>query len=298
MVFNSGSLLVPKEGGGYDLKIKGIANFLGAIKMNNLLSEIPKSADVNIDFSQARLVDFSTLEKVYEFQKLHSENGGKVNIKGLDNHISSTNHKMGLKLLTTSTHRMTKREKSIKEIAEQLNWDYETEPIGQTDDYLRFYFFKSREIEFKRNCIWNEQGEIWLEITDITFEEGAYMAYKEYTSTLGLIKLPFKIPKFTIERKEFLDKYLDFSSHKDIDYISYSELSEDFTVKVEDVASANEFFTLEFIEFLHKSDISHIESSGEAVLILPTSFRPAHIHEYANIIHLMKEMKAIIKKSN
>ena len=298
MVFNSGSLLVPKEGGGYDLKIKGIANFLGAIKMNNLLSEIPKSADVNIDFSQARLVDFSTLEKVYEFQKLHSENGGKVNIKGLDNHISSTNHKMGLKLLTTSTHRMTKREKSIKEIAEQLNWDYETEPIGQTDDYLRFYFFKSREIEFKRNCIWNEQGEIWLEITDITFEEGAYMAYKEYTSTLGLIKLPFKIPKFTIERKEFLDKYLDFSSHKDIDYISYSELSEDFTVKVEDLASANEFFTLEFIEFLHKSDISHIESSGEAVLILPTSFRPAHIHEYANIIHLMKEMKAIIKKSN
>ena len=298
MVFNSGSLLVPKEGGGYDLKIKGIANFLGAIKMNNLLGEIPKSAKVNIDFSEARLVDFSTLEKVYEFQKLHVENGGIVNIKGLDNHISSTNHKMGLKLLTTSTHRMTKREKSIKEIAEQLNWNYETEPIGQTEDYLPFYFFKSRAIEFKRNCLWNDQGEISLEITDLTFEEGAYMAYREYISTLGLIKLPYKIPKFTIERKEFLDKYLDFAAHKDIDYISYSGFSEAFTVRVEDAKAADEFFTTEFIEFLHKSDITHIESSGEAVLIFPTNFRPAHIHEYANIIHLMKEMEAIIKKSS
>ncbi len=298
MVFNSGSLLVPKDGGGYELKIKGIANFLGAIKMNNLLSTIPKSADITIDFSEARLVDLSTLEKVYEFQKLHSENGGKVDIQGLENHISSTNHKMGLKLLTTSTHRMTKREKNIKEIAEQLNWNYETEPIGQTEDYLPFYFFKSRAIEFKRNCIRNEQGGIWLEIADLTFEEGAYMAYREYTSTLGLIKLPFKIPKFTIERKEFLDKYLDFSAHKDIDYISYYGFSEDFTVKVEDKKDADEFFTPVFLEFLHKSNISHIESSGEAVVIFPTNFRPAHIHEYANIIHLMKEMEAIIKKSS
>lgn len=298
MVFNSGSLLVPKDDGGYELKIKGIANFLGAIKMNNLLSTIPKSADITIDFSEARLIDLSTLEKVYEFQKLHSEKGGKVNIQGLENHISSTNHKMGLKLLTTSTHRMTKREKSIKEIAEQLNWNYETEPIGQTKDYLPFYFFKSRAIEFKRNCIRNEQGEVSLEITDLTFEEGAYMAYREYTSTLGLIKLPFKIPKFTIERKEFLDKYLDFSAHKDIDYISYSGFSEEFTVRVEDLEAANDFFTSNFIEFLHQSDITHIESSGEAVLIFPTNFRPAHIHEYANIIHLMKEMEFIIKKSS
>ena len=42
--------------GTYDLKIRGIANFLGVLKVDKLLTQIPSGADVNIDLSETRLV--------------------------------------------------------------------------------------------------------------------------------------------------------------------------------------------------------------------------------------------------
>ena len=43
-----------------------------------------------------------------------------------------------------------------------------------------------------------------LELIDVTFEEGAFMIPDEYETTVGLLKLPFSIPRFTIEKKDFL----------------------------------------------------------------------------------------------
>ena len=72
MIFNSGSNLHFRENIGYEMKVKGIANFLGAIKMNSLLDKVPAGSNVNIDLSGARLVDFSIMEKLYDFQKNHA----------------------------------------------------------------------------------------------------------------------------------------------------------------------------------------------------------------------------------
>ena len=296
MVFYSGSNLFIRKDGGYDLKIKGIANFLGAIQMNTLLDQVPAGAKVDIDLSAARLVDFSILEKLYDFKRTHANTGGEIKIGGLEKHISSTQNKVGLKFLTTSAHRMTKREQGIKEVAEEYGWEYLAEPVEHVDYYEPFYFFQSRPIECKTNCIWSKGENMKWEITDVTFEEGAFMAYEEYKSTLGLIRLPFKIPEFTIERKEFLDKYIDISAHKDIDHDIYDEFSDNFTVKVEDKKAMDAFMTDELKSFIENSNIPHLESSGDAILIFPSSFRLAQIHEYSQIIKFMEELKGLIKE--
>ena len=69
MIFSPGSNLVLKPDGSYDLKIRGIANFLGILKINKLLGQIPAGTNATIDLSETRLVGFTILEQLYDFQK-------------------------------------------------------------------------------------------------------------------------------------------------------------------------------------------------------------------------------------
>ena len=62
MIYKSGSDLVENSDGSYDLKIKGIANFLGILKIDKLVSKIPSGADVNIDLSETRLVGMTYMD--------------------------------------------------------------------------------------------------------------------------------------------------------------------------------------------------------------------------------------------
>ena len=87
MIFNSGSNLFERNNGIFDLKIKGIANFLGAIKIDNLLNQIPSGSNVHIDLSEARLVDYSIMEKFYDFQRAQHIADGKYVISVIWNYI-------------------------------------------------------------------------------------------------------------------------------------------------------------------------------------------------------------------
>ncbi len=294
MIFNSGSNVLISEGGSYDLKIKGIANFLGAIKMNNLLNQIPLGSNVHIDLSEARLVDYSILEKFDDFQDAQNNANGSVQIFGLENHTSSTQHKLALKILTSAPHQLTSREKGIKETGIAYGYSYVGESEEWVDYFQDFYFFKSRPIEYKRNCIWTRNEDYKWEIADLFFEEGAYMAYEEYKATMALIRLPYKIPKFTIEKKSFFGKIIHLSPQTDIDFTSYPHFSDNFIVKVDDPAGMDKFLSDDLKRFLENSNIDHIESSGEAILIFPDQFRVAPIHEYAKIIKMLDKMRNLL----
>ena len=98
MIYKSGSNLVEHPDGSYDLKIKGIANFLGILKIDKLVSKIPSGADVNIDLSETRLVGMTYMDYLVDFLKMQQDTGGKVIIQGLDSHVSSCNYNRALKI--------------------------------------------------------------------------------------------------------------------------------------------------------------------------------------------------------
>ena len=82
-----------------------------------------------------------------------------------------------------------------------------------------------------------------MELIDVTFGEGAYLIPDAYHTTVGLLKLPFAIPKFTIEKKDFLERFLHLSEHKDIDYQIYSDFPKDYIVKGRDISEMDDFLT-------------------------------------------------------
>jgi len=97
LTFNSKSELIRNSDGSYLLKIRGIANFLGVLKINKLLSQIPKGENVTIDLSETRFVGITAMDLFYDYQILYQSSGGQLEIIGLENHTSSTDNILSAK---------------------------------------------------------------------------------------------------------------------------------------------------------------------------------------------------------
>ena len=296
MIFDSGSNLVMKPDGSYDLKIRGIANFLCILKINNLVAQIPSGATVTIDLSETRLVGTTVLEDLYDFQKTYQNIGGDIEVRGLDKHISSTNHKLATKIKIDAVEPLNRRQNMLKEMAESYDWDFQVEPVEDLDYFQSFYFFKTRLIEAESNCISDHDKDIHMELIDVTFEEGADIFPDEYKTTIGLLKLPFSIPKFTIEKKDFLDRVLHISEHKDIDYILYNNSPKDYLVKVENTEAMDTFLTDKLKMLIEISGLHHLESNGEAILIFSNNFALAQVKDYIKMIQFAENFKSMIKE--
>jgi len=293
MIFDSGSNLVMKKNGTYELRIRGIANFLGILKINKLVAQIPSGANATIDLSETRLVGKTVLEDLYDFQKIHQQSGGKIEIRGLDDHISSTSHKLATKIKVDGLGPMSRRQRLLKEMAENYGWNFQVQPVENLDYFQSFYFLKTRPIELESNCIFNYDKEIQVEFTDITFEDGMELFPDEYKTTIGLIKLPFKIPKFTIEKKDFFDRVLPISERSDIDYLLYTNSPKDYIIKVKDIEQMDAFLTDELKSLIIKCNLHHLESNGEAIVIFTNNFALAQVKDYIRMFQFVEEFKEL-----
>lgn len=298
MIFYPGSNLVMKPDGSYDLKIRGVANFLGILKLNKLIAQIPTGAKATIDLSETRLVGTTVLENIYDFQTIHQNSGGAISIIGLDDHVSSTNDKLATKIKKDFIQPLNRRQKILKEMAESYAWNFEEEPVEDLEYYKSFYFFKSRPIESVSNCISDHDKETQIKLIDVTFEEGAGIIPDEYKTTVGLLKMPFTIPKFTIEKKDLLDIVLPILEHKDIDYTIYENGPRNYNTKVEDVKDMDTFLTEKLKVLIEISDLYHLESNGEAILIFSNNFAQAQVKNYFKMIQFVESLKSMLKEES
>jgi len=98
MIYKSRTKLVKLSDGSYDLKIRGIANFLGILRVDKLVTQIPSGVNVNIDLSETRLVGMTYMDYLVEFLKTQRATGGKAYISGLDTHVSLSTYNRALKI--------------------------------------------------------------------------------------------------------------------------------------------------------------------------------------------------------
>ena len=281
MIYRSGSKVYLLENGVYDVKLKGITNFLYALKLDKLLEEIPKGSMVRIDLNQTRLVDLSIMENLIEFKRIHDNEGGNVDIIGLENHVASTDHNRALKIVTGRIKkRITKRQIRLQKMAIANGWTFDREVDWNTSYLRNFHFFDSRPIEMKSNSLQGidiENNAKW-EIADIVFDEGALLALEVYQTTVQVIRLPSNIPTFIIDKEGLFDKVFDrvkvFSGGRgDINFKKYSGFSNKFQLSGSDEQAIRSFFSDDLISFLEQNEIHHIESNGEALMI----FKYLHI---------------------
>ena len=299
MVYSSRTKLIERPGGGYDLKIRGIANFLGILKIDKLVAQIPSGADVNIDLSETRLVGMTYMDYLVEFLKMQRDTGGKVFITGLDSHVSSSSYNRALKISLTSSAKLSHRQKRLRNLATKNDYQYNSQMDWNTIYLKKFHFFEIRPIEGKSNTlrgIYEDLNVSW-EIADVTFNEGQAFTAETFNTTLMVLKLNKKIPVFTLDKEgvfeRIFDRVIAFTGYKDIDFELYPDFSKKFLLKGNNESEIRSFFTDEIIRFFENHQIYHLESNGEALLIF-NKIKLARTDETLEFINYGKELATLL----
>ena len=302
MVYKSRTKLIQRPDGSFDLKIRGIANFLGILKVDTLVAQIPSGADVNIDLSETRLVGITYMDFLVEFLKTHRATGGNAFITGLDGHVSSSTYNRALKIsLTGSAAKLSHRQKRLRNLASERNYEFKSQVDWNTTYLKKFHFFEIRPIERKYNCLKGnfESLDVSWEIADITFNEGGAFTAETFNTTLMVLQLNKKIPIFTMEKEGVLEKIFDrvmtYTGYKDIDFEMYPDFSKKFLIMGNKESEIRSFFTDDVIRFFEDHQIYHIESNGEALFIFD-KIKLARTDETIAIIDYAKELASLLKQ--
>jgi len=274
LVYSSRTRIISLPDGSFILKVRGIANFLGIIKVDKLVANIPADANINIDLSETRLVDMSYMDYIVEFLNKQRESGGKVFISGLDRHISSSTYNKALKFIVTGESvKLNHRQKRLRNLATERGYSYSREVNWNTSYLKQFHFFEVRPIERKYNCLVGGYPELdvsW-EIADVIFNEGQAFTAETINSTVMVLKLNRSLPIFTMEKERAYEKLFDrviaLTGYRDLEFQLFSKFSKKLMIMGNNEDELQSFFTPEVVQFFEEHQISHIESNGESLLI-------------------------------
>ncbi|MGD1980457.1 MAG: SulP family inorganic anion transporter [Flavobacteriaceae bacterium] len=302
MVFNSGSDLISNQDGSYQLKIKGVANFLGILKINKLVTKIPPSKNVIIEMSETRLVGITFMDYIVDFLRAQKSSGGQVSIVGLDSHVSFCNHNRALKIALNNTpKKLSPRQIRLQNIANTEGYKYNYSVDWDTTYLKKFHFFEIRPIERKSNClegVFNDFNVSW-EIADVTFNDGAAFSAETFYTTVMALKINKKMPVFSMEKEglfeKIFDKVIAFAGHKDIDFEMYPNFSSKFLITGRDESEIRAFFTDEIISFFENRQIYHIESNGNGLIIF-NKIKLARTDETMALIKYSQELTKLLLK--
>ena len=300
LTYRAGSYVEENQGGGYDLKIKGIANFLGILKIDKLVKKIPLGADVNIDLSETRLVGMTYMEYLVDYLRTQKEAGGNVDINGLDSHVSYSTHNRALKIsLNNTAPKLSPRQTRLQNLANEKDYSFNHKVEWDTVYLKKFHFFEIRPIERKSNTLKGTFKNIKMswEVSDVTFNEGDAFSAETFNTTLMVLKINKDIPVFTMEKEGLFEKIFDrvmaFTGFKDIDFEMYPDFSKRFLVTGREEASIRAFFTDELISFFENHQIYHIESNGEALVIF-NKIKLARTDETISLIDYTKNLAKLL----
>jgi carbonic anhydrase len=270
----------------YHLKIKGVATFLSILKMRKVLRDVADNERIIFDFSHARLVDFSMLEFANKWGKNYISNrGGKFEILGLDEHLTTSSHPYSIHTLPQAIVKpLSKRQKALKKyaFANQMSFNHH---YDWNTDYLKTNtFFKTRPIEYLKNRIsGNYTEKVSWELIDITFDEGALMAAEVHNATMLRVSFDKDIPDFELDKDRLFLRLLDYATKEDVSFEGDSDFEHKFSIKGPDKRAIRSFFTTELRDFIKGNERYHIESNNNSLLVF-RYFRLLGTDEIAELI--------------
>ena len=274
MVYNSGSDLSQIAEDRYELKIKGIANFLSIPRIDKLIKKIPDGVEVRVDLTDTKLVGITFMDYIVDYLKIQKTLGGNVALEGLGSHVSYSTYNRALKIsLKNAAVKLSPRQNRLKNLANEKDYRFNHEVDWNTSYLKQFHFFEIRPIERKSNSLigqFDDTGVSW-QISDVTFNEGDAFSAETFNTTLIVLKLNKKIPVFTMEKEGLFEKIFDrvmaLTGYKDIDFEMYPDFSRKFLITGKNESEIRSFFSKELVGFFEKNQIYHVESNGEAIII-------------------------------
>ncbi len=281
--------------GNYYVSVKHFCSFLNFYKLKDKLDAVPEDQDVIVDFSLCEFVDHTVMENLNNYRELFSKRGGHFEVVGLDMHDTDSKHPFALRRLlpvpNIIKNSLTKRQTNIAIIGESFRLNYVSKKQKDTHFLNDYLFFRTKEVNHIYNQLSNENAAINL--FDIEFSEGEFIAKEVVRSTMLHIKLNNSIPEFTLDREGFLERVYAFAGFKDIVIQEDNDFSKHFYLLGEDEEQIKAFFNTEITQFFESNPYYHVESRGNCLLIFGKE-RLASIKEIKALLDFGKRLQHVL----
>ena len=263
------NVLMFKEDGKYFVSVDNFSSFLNYTKLKSKLNQIPENEEVIIDFSLCDFVDHSVMENMNSYAETFKRKGGHLEIIGLDNYSTRSEHPFALRknipdFIKPKKDVLTKRQKSLQKIGTELDWSYLPSQKEEITQLPTFGYFKTRQINKVSNIISNGQCSLF----DIEFSEGEMIAKQVIRASMFFIKLDRRVPEFTLDKEGVFEYIYHFTGFKDIEIDNHPDFSKRFYLSGKNQGKIKELFTDELVLFFESNPYYHIESSEHGLLIL------------------------------
>ncbi|MFY0712171.1 SulP family inorganic anion transporter [Seonamhaeicola sp. NFXS20] len=277
------------------VSVKHFCSFLNYYKLKNKLDAVPENEDVIVDFSMCSFVDHTVMENMHDYQELFKKRGGNFDVIGLDMHDTDSKHPFALRRLlpvpNIIKNNLTRRQTSMEELAADYELKYSSKKHKNVDYLNSFLFFNTKNINRIYNQLFFKDGTINL--FDIEFSEGEFIAKEVIRSTMLHIKLNITIPEFTLDREGFLERVYAFAGFKDIPIQDHTDFSRRFYLLGDNEQAIKTFFNDDLIHFFESNPYYHVESNGTSLLIFGKE-RLASIKEIKALFDFGKRLKDVI----
>ncbi|MGJ8745651.1 SulP family inorganic anion transporter [Polaribacter sp.] len=289
------NVLMFKEDGKYYVSVKNFSSFLNYTKLKTKLDQIPESEEAIVDFSLCDFVDHSVMENMSNYAASFHRKGGHFEVIGLDDSKSGSEHPFALrkilpKQIIPNNGVLTKRQKSIQHISEEMHWKYYAFSALEMEELPTFGYFKTRNIDKVSNVLSNEDCTIF----DVQFSEGAMFAKQVIKATMLHIHTLEPVPNFTLDKEGIFEYILDFAGYKDIDIAAHKDFSKRFYLAGKNEEKIRTFFTDELILFFESNKQYHISASENGILIIGNE-RLASVKEIKALAYFGMGLQKTIK---
>ncbi|AJR03090.1 SulP family inorganic anion transporter [Siansivirga zeaxanthinifaciens] len=279
----------------YYVSVKHFCSFLNFYKLKERLDAVPENKDVIVDFSMCEFVDDTVMENINNYQETFKKRGGNFEVIGLDMHDTDSKHPFASRRLLTVPNiikkSLTKRQKSMKELAKNFLFSYQSKKEKDINFLYDFNYFKTKQINHIYNIL--NHNESPIKLFDIEFSEGEFIAKEVIRSTMLCIELNENIPQFTLDKEGFLDKVSALAGFKDIPIENHSDFSNRFHLIGDNAPEIIRFFNDDITNFFESNAYYHVESNGKAILIFGKE-RLASIKEIKSLFDYGKRLLMVI----
>jgi carbonic anhydrase len=290
------NVLMFTEEGKYYVSVKNFSSFLNFTKLKSKLNQIPETQEAIVDFSLCDFVDHSVMENMSSYAESFARKGGHFEVIGLDDSKSGSEHPFALrkilpKQIVPKQGVLTKRQKSIQQISEEMHYNYDAFSDLEMEELPQFGYFKTRKIIKISNVLSNEDCTLF----DVQFSEGALIAKQVIKMTMLHIHPQKEVPSFTLDKEGIFEYLYHFTGFKDINIVGHPDFSKRFYLLGKNEEKIRAFFTDELILFLESNKQYHIEASKVGLLIFSNE-RLASVKEMKALAYFGSSLRKIIKK--
>jgi MFS superfamily sulfate permease-like transporter len=262
-----------ERNGEIQINVKGTATFSNFLGYKKLWQRLDHTKTIVFNFSAAKLVDHSFMERLHHFEEDAHAIGGKVIWTGLEKFSPYSNHPLAARKVSKDSLnkmeiRLDSRQIELRSFADAYELNFYPQKVRNAIKYKDFPIQKGNKIQYEENIMngYREFGKV--EVSDITLTEGARQERNDtHITVIHVSDLDVNIPDFALEPEQLWTKISEMTSGKDIDFQNHPLFSKKYYLRGEDEKNIRNFFTESLIGFLETHDNIHVESHKNKLLV-------------------------------